>query len=101
MRGLSQSQKSMTIDRSALVRFMALYAALFSAFGFARRRALGLAVPGVVRGLLLGPALGHRRRIHWRVPIVIAALRLCERRHSTRWVAMLLLGGAGRSEGEG
>jgi hypothetical protein len=25
----------MTIDRSALVRFMALYAALFSAFGFA------------------------------------------------------------------
>jgi PPP family 3-phenylpropionic acid transporter len=63
----------MTIDRSALVRFMALYAALFSAFGFASPflpaflagRGMGAEELGIVLGaatalrLACGPIAGR------------------------------------------
>src|SRR5262249_45401952 len=83
-----RAQKPMAIDRSALVRFMAFYAALFSAFGFASPflpaflagRGMGAEELGIVLGaatalrLACGPIAG---RMADRFQIFRAELAAC------------------------
>ena len=73
----SRRQAIMTVERGALLRFMTLYAALFSAFGFASpflpaflaERGLGPEELGFVLGastalrLVCGPVAGHLEHV--------------------------------------